>query len=91
MVYVVHWGQYVSRRNTMPKLKLSELNKIEKNIEDFSDRFGCIMEITNKKGKWYCRCTRKAVQIFVVVGDTLFDCLNNASEKTHLKRMELGM
>lgn len=74
----------------MAKHKLSDLTKAENNIADFDKRFMTVMTFTDKKGLWTCRCTRKNVQIFLVTGETLFDCIINASNKTHEKRQSLG-
>lgn len=71
--------------------KLKDLQKAQNNLAEFSKQFMAVMTLTDKKGMWTCRCTRKNVQIFLVTGDTLFDCIVNASEKVYEKRAQLGV
>lgn len=75
----------------MRKLKSVDLQRAEESLQDFSDRFSAVMTISNAKGMWICRCTRKHVQIFIATGGTLFECLIKASEKSVVKRSELGI
>ena len=75
----------------MSKYKLADLKRAEESIADFDKRFMTVMTFTDKKGLWTCRCTRKNVQIFLVTGQTLFECIINASNKTLEKRQTLGV
>lgn len=60
-------------------------------LEDFADQFELVFTITNAKGKWMCRCTKKHVQIFVATGESLHECIVEAAEKVEQKRSSLGV
>lgn len=73
------------------KVKLTDLNKAEKNIDEFCEKLDAIITITNQKGMWSVRCTRKSVQVFIRTGKSLYDCILNASEAIDAKRKALGI
>lgn len=72
-------------------MKLSDIKKAQKNIQEFCEQFTSIITITNQKGLWTARMTRKAVQIFVVTGESLLDCIIKAEIKCTEKRSTLGV
>jgi len=71
-------------------MKTKDMTSIETSIEDFCDLFGTTVVITNAKGLWMARVTRKAVQILVATGDSLLEVQVNLAEKCNKKRKELG-
>lgn len=72
-------------------MKLSDIKKAQKNIQEFCDQFTSVITITNQKGMWTARVTRKSVQVFIVTGDSLFDCIMKADERCTQKRSTLGI
>lgn len=71
-------------------MKLSELKKANKNINSFCEDFGAKITITNEKGVFMARVTKKSVQIFVLTGENILDCMIKASERIDIKRKQLG-
>ena len=74
----------------MPNFKLKDLTKAEKEIQSFATDFKVVVAITNQKGMWTCRLARSHVQVMLVTGESLYDCLIKTSEKVILKKEQLG-
>lgn len=75
----------------MSKIKISDLTKAEKTIKSFEEGFDAVITITNSKGKWIMRCTRRNVQIFMKTGDSMLDCILKGSEVIEQKKKDLGV
>lgn len=72
-------------------MKLAELKKASDNINSFCEQFGAVITYSNAKGPYIGRMTRKSVQIFVVTGENILECMMNADKKVTEKRATLGV
>jgi hypothetical protein len=71
-------------------LKLREIKKAEKDIHDFCQIFGSVITITNAKGIWTGKMTRRTVMTFLATGSSMLELNLNIAEKCNLKRKQLG-
>lgn len=70
--------------------KLKDLTKAQSDIQSFAEDFKVVVAITNQKGLWTCRMTRGHVQIALLTGESIYECLINTSKKILLLREKLG-
>ena len=74
----------------MSGYKKADIDKANKLIQEFEEKSGAVVTITNAKGMWTARMTRKSVQVFICTGQDFIDCLLKASEAMEQKKKQLG-
>ncbi len=72
-------------------MKLADIKKASANIDKFCEQFGAVITYSNNKGPYIGRMTRKSVQLFVVTGDNILECMMNVDKKVTEKRTTLGV
>ena len=72
-------------------MKFSELKSACDNINEFCTKTKSVITYSNNNGDYVGRMTTKNVQIFVVSGKSLVDCIVNANIKVSEKRKKLGV
>lgn len=70
--------------------KGSDITKANGNITYFCEEYDAKFSISNKKGLWTGRMTRNGVQVFLVTGSSIIDCMINSAERVLQIRKSTG-
>lgn len=73
------------------QMKIKQIKALNELINTFCDETGSVVTISNAKGLWTARVTNKAVQIMVVTGESILDCMINLDSKMVEKAKKLGL
>lgn len=74
----------------MSSYKKADIDRANKLIKEFEEKFSANITMTNAKGMWTFRVTRKTVQVFIRTGQDFVDCLLKGVEALEQKKKQLG-
>lgn len=68
-----------------------ELDAASESISTICDKTGSVITMTNKKGMWTARLTRKTCQIYLVAAPTMFECIVKMGDRCQERINKLGI